>query len=225
MAPDEWTALGVVSGGWARPLDVEEGRAVAGDGSRTRAAVVTIVHRSGQVVGRARVGPKVVTEPPAYGLTVDALQRALGLPAAPPLQTTGVLFASNWLENIVIAAADGGRRLTWAEARAQHPAFQVLAGAEPPIVDVDLVTAARALERAWDWEALRWQVVEGLLEGMTTPTEAAWFDAGSFSRWVMRGRAGLDDLLAEVKRTSGSGVSRRCASVLHRLGLLDRAVA
>jgi hypothetical protein len=80
VAPAEWAVLGVATGGWARPLD--------GPGRRVRAEVVVLVARDGRVVGRMRHGDEVVSEPPAYGVSLDCLQRALGLPTAPPAEST-----------------------------------------------------------------------------------------------------------------------------------------
>ena len=105
-APAEWVALGVAAGGWAHPLD--DGQ--VGRGRRRRMRSVVIVHRSGEVVSRLRVGDdEVLREPPAHGLTLDGLQRALGLPTAPPLQSTGALCALMWLEEVIVAAEDRSR--------------------------------------------------------------------------------------------------------------------
>lgn len=217
VAPDDWVALGVATGGWAHPLD-------AGPGDRrgpTRTVVVVLVLRSGDVVSRLRVGDEMIHEPPAYGLTLDCLQRALGLPTAPPLASTGDLFARMWLADVVAAAEEQRGALTWAQARARHPAIVLLEGTEPIAGADDPVLAGRALERALDWEQLRWMAVEGRWSaGPLTPTDAAWCDAGAFSRWVLDRRPDVDALLVEVKQTAGSGVARRCAAVLRRLGVL-----
>ncbi|MEA2828462.1 MAG: hypothetical protein QOG43_2901 [Actinomycetota bacterium] len=221
VAPDAWIALGLAAHGWARSLDD------SGDPrDRRRTSSAVIVHRSGQVVSRLRVGDEVIHEPPAYGLTLDGLQRALGLPTAPPLVTTGELFARLWLENVVVAAEARAGSITWAEARALHPAVQLLADEEPVEGGDDPVAAGKAMARVFDWENLRWQAVEGLWQAAClTPTDAAWCDAGAFSRWVMDRRPGIDRLLADVRRTAGSGVARRCTSVLHHLGVLRRSAA
>lgn len=65
VAPADWAALGVATTG---PADV-----------------VVLVGRDGRVVGRARQGDRAGTEPPAYGVTLDCLQRALGLGLPHPL--------------------------------------------------------------------------------------------------------------------------------------------
>lgn len=77
VAPPAWAVLGVATQGrvqpigWGRPPGV-------------RAEVVVLVARDGRIVSRVRQGDRVITEPPAYGATLDCLQRALGLPTAPP---------------------------------------------------------------------------------------------------------------------------------------------
>lgn len=117
-APKDWAVLGVATQGWARPLD--------GPGDRVRAEVVVLVARDGRVVSRVRYGDQVIEEPPALGVTLDCLLRALGLPTAPADET----------------------RVDWGQLR--------------------------QLVATGGWPAL------GL-----TAEEAAWFDDGSFSRWVM----------------------------------------
>lgn len=118
VAPADWSVLGVATTGWARSLDGRSGR--------VRAEIVVLVVRDGRVVGHLRQRGQVITEPPASGVTLDCLQRALGLPTAPP--------------------------------------------AEPAV----------------DWAALRELVAAGGWPALgLTPEEAAWFDDGSFCRWVM----------------------------------------
>ena len=78
VAPADWAILGVATTGWARQLGRRHGR--------VRAEVVVLVARDGRVVGRVRQGDQVITEAPAYGVTLDCLQRALGLPTPPPAE-------------------------------------------------------------------------------------------------------------------------------------------
>ncbi len=81
-----------------------------------------------------------------------------------------------------------------------------------------MVDAARALERVCGWDELRQMVVDGRQpDHAITPAEAAWLDAGSFSRWTMSWRGDVDTLLDQVKRVAGPSVARRCAAVLHHL--------
>ena len=216
VAPDEWVALGVAARGTARPLDPQPGESE----QARRSSVVVLVHRSGQVVSRLRVGDEVSHETPAHGLTLDCLQRAFGLPSAPPMTSTGGLFAATWLENVLVAAGDRPMGLTWAQIQALHPARQLLDSDHPDAPAADLVAAARVLERVCGWERLRWMVVEGAwLERDLSPTDAAWFDTGAFSRWVLGQRPGIELLLEELNRNLPSGVVARCAAVVRRLGI------
>jgi hypothetical protein len=222
VAPDEWLALGLAAHGWAYPLEAAPQR---NRQQRRRTSSVVLVHRSGEVVSRLRVGEEVHREPPAYGLTLDGLQRALGLPTAPPLVSTADFFAWLWLVTVIGAAEQRAGSLSWAEARALHPAVEVLGGLLIEGAD-DPVAASQALAHRFDWDWLRWSAVEDKwrLAGLT-PTEAAWCDAGAYSRWVMHRLPGFATLLGEVRRTAGSGVARRCASVLRHLGVLSRSAA
>lgn len=218
VVPEHWWAFGLAVGGWVRPMG-PEGRV----GERAgRAANVVVVTRSGEIVSRTRIDGRTMTEPPAYGITLDAIQRALGLPTAPPLVTTGHYFSAIWLESVIAVSARrprGGRRLRWSEVCRLHPTFMVLADADPGDSAVEL--AAMAIERSCRWERLRWLVVEGAWPERTlTPTEAAWFDEGSFSRWVLGNRPPLPTLLDDVARRAGTTTARRCAGVLHRVGCL-----
>jgi hypothetical protein len=178
--------------------------------------VVVFVHRSGEVVGRLRVGDTVTAEAPESGLTVDSLQRALGLPTTPPLWSTSEYFALIWLQNVI----DGHHPMGWPEACALHPAFRLLADDDQPLDPADLVAAARALARVVDWERLRWLAVEASWPvANLTPTEAAWCDAGAFSRWVMDRQPPVEAVLADLRAIAGPSTARRCAGILNRLGV------
>lgn len=137
VAPAEWAVLGMATQGWAWPLGGEPA-------GRVRAEVVVLVTRDGRVVGRVRQGDEVITEPPASGITLDCLQRALGLPTAPP----------------------------------EAPLPQFLT------------------DRSLDWARLQQLVVGGGWPELgLSAEEAAWFDEGSFSRWVLGRRPALLTLL------------------------------
>lgn len=193
VAPDSWSALGVATGGWARPLDRP--------GTRQRADVVIIVARDGPIVGHVRHGDNVITDPPAYGLTLDCLQRALGLPTAPPNAPASQLLAVAWLERVLDAgrARDRRRPLTWPEINGLCPA---------------------PIETSLDWGRMRWMVVEGRwLESGLTPTDAAWLDDGAFSRWVLARRRPIAEMLAEVAGVIGRTEARRFARLLRDVGI------
>lgn len=185
VAPPEWSALGVATRGRAGPL--------SGQGPSSRAEVVVLVPRVGEIVGHMRHGGQVFSEPPAYGLTVDCLQRALGLPTAPPQSPAFQLVATALLE-AAVCADDSGPALALLDAGGDWSGFS--------------------------WERLRQLVAAGHWPDPTlTPEDAAWFDEGGFSRWVLTGRPTLPALLGRVADVAGFGEARRCAGVLQAMGL------
>ncbi len=185
VAPPEWSAMGVATRGRASPL--------SGAGLSLRAEVVVLVPRTGEVVGHVRHAGQVITEPPLYGLTVDCLQRALGLPTAPP-QVPAVQLVATALLEAVVSAGDSG------------PALALL-------------------QAGTDWSQLGWDRLRQLVadrrwcDPTLAPEDAAWFDEGGFSRWVLTGRPALPTLLRGVAEVAGSAEARRCAGVLRGMGL------
>jgi len=212
VAPSDWLAIGVANRSRPHPLDGDRRRKLPAS-----ASVVAIVHRDGPVFGHMRIGDEVHTDPPAYGLVLDVLQRTFGLPAAPPLHGTGVRFTAAWLERVATATRQVGASLTWPEVVALHPAAQILDG-DVGAKERDLIMAGLALERACDWDRLRWLVVEdSWQEPHIAPVDAAWLDAGSFSRFVMADMAPLNQTLSDVRRVAGAAIARRCRTVVHCL--------
>lgn len=184
VAPPEWSALGVATRGRARSL--------TGHGPVSAAEVVVIVPRVGEVVSRVRHGGVVITDPPACGLTLDCLQRALGLPTAPPQVPANHVLASAWLHT-VLSAGD---------------------------VDAALDLLPPGTEGSLDWDRLRQLVIDGHWHEPTlTPGDAAWLDAGSFARWILSERPSLPAMLAEVAGVLGPAEAQHCAGVLRGLGL------
>jgi hypothetical protein len=112
---------------------------------------------------------------PAYGLTLDCLQRALGLPTAPPQVSAVQLVATALLEAVV----DSGDPV-------------------PALALLDAGTNWSAL----GWERLRQLVADGRwFEPTLAPEDAAWFDEGGFSRWALSDRPTLP--AAEPGRRGG----------------------
>lgn len=184
-APAEWSAVGVATRGRAGPI--------TGDGSSSTAEVVVLVPRVGEVVGRMRHGGEVITDPPEYGLTVDCLQRALGLPTAPPQVPCVHWLATAWLE-AVLRSTDPGETVAGLDAGMEWSSL--------------------------GWERVRQLVASGRWPDLTVaPEDAAWFDEGSFSRWVLAGRPPLAALLREVAAAVGFAEARHCAGVLADMGL------
>jgi hypothetical protein len=215
VAPEEWSALGVAAGGWARSMDYpEEGR--------SRAEMVVIVARDGHVVARVRHGGEVTTDPPASGLTLDGLQRALGLPTAPPDVPVTHLLTTAWLERVIETGRRRRRPLSWSAIRNLHPAWELIGTSIG--ADADLVELNAELEQCTDWDRLRWAAVEGRWEVPDlTPSAAAWCDAGAFSRWALTGRRPVPSLLAELQAVIGPAHARRCARIVRRAGARSAA--
>lgn len=185
VAPAEWSALGVATRGRAGPL--------SGQGPSSTAEVVVLVPRAGDVVGRMRHGGQMITDAPEYGLTVDCLQRALGLPTAPPQVSSAHWLATTWLEAVL---------------RSPDPAGT--AGALGPGEEWSSMS----------WERIRQLVASGQLpDPAVAPEDAAWLDEGSFSRWALGGRPALPSLLREVAAVVGFAEARHCAGVLADMGL------
>lgn len=185
VAPADWSALGVATRGRSRPLD--------GHGPSSTAEIVVLVPRVGEVIGRMRHGGEVVKDPPAYGLTLDCLQRALGLPAAPPQVPVVHFVATAYLEAVLRT------------------------GGDPSTMEM----MAPGLEwGSLGWDRLRQLAIEDGWPSSTLSLEdAAWLDDGSFSRWILDGRLPLPALLAEVAATVGMAEARECTGVLAGLGI------
>jgi hypothetical protein len=183
-APAEWAALGVATRGRAGPL--------SGRSPSSTAEVVVLVPRAGEIVGRMRHAGQLIKDAPEYGLTVDCLQRALGLPTAPPQEPATIVLAMAWLQAVLNAA--------------------------------DPAEALAMLESGLDWDSLRWERLRQLVaqgawqDAAVAPEDAAWFDEGSFSRWLLAGRPPLTAVLAEVATAVGFDEARTCTEVLRDMG-------
>ncbi len=189
VAPDHWSVLGVATTGRTWSLDGGAGGVGVG-----RVEVVVLVTRDGRVVGRVQHAGGVFTEPPAYGLTLDCLQRAFGLPTAPPDVPPAHLVAVILLE-------------------------RALAGA-PPGPANELLAAFDESGPTLGWGRLRQLLArEGWPELGLTPEDVEWFDDGAFARWALAGYRPIPVLLAEAHRTLSPAGAHHCDRALRRLGL------
>ncbi len=206
-APDDWQALGVLTGGWAGPIG-EGPPSAHPDGQRTR--LVVLVDRDGQRVGRIRFADGTeVDEAPEGGLLLDALHRALGLATEPPAQHPGVFLSRLWLASVVEAGRE--RPSTWAEVVACHPAMVVLAANGQSLGSAHLAVAARAMTDAWGWSGVHRQATKGWLHALVEPSVAAWMDEGMLARWLDASLPELDVLteLAVAACTPEAGARLR----------------
>lgn len=201
VAPETWSALGLVCYGWASPPSSDGGGRPSEHPDRRRVRVVSLLDRTGDERATATLEDGTVVDEPGSGMVADAMRRCLGLPTAAPPVGSGELFAAMWLTSI----ASAGRRLTWSEAAMLHPAMQLLSrsGGRRPQVE-ELVSSARSLARALPWGELRLRAAAGVEDGGIglSADVAAWMDDGMFARWVLGGLPSFTPLL------------RRCTAVL-----------
>lgn len=230
QVPEEWSALGVASVGWALPTDRFEEADVdrnafraerpSAAADRVRVRMTVLVSRDGTIAGSRALGDgERVLEPPTQGAMVDALLRCMGAPTAAAAFGTIELFTLWWLAEVVGAAEAGGRPLQWPAAAALHPAMRMLDRA----VDVEprhLEAAGRALANVCGWTELRRQARRGGTAWLREPADADWFDDGSFARWTVGSYPPLDRLLADAADAMTPSAARRARAVVRRWGLV-----
>jgi hypothetical protein len=126
VAPDDWSAIGVVATGRARRLDRPTAAMVP-------VLVVLLVDRSGAAVsllprldGGGRYEAVEAGDGPE-GLMLDLCRRALGLPTAPPGRPPLAWWAQLWLDGLLRdALAVPGRVWTWGDVLVRHPLHDLL---------------------------------------------------------------------------------------------------
>ncbi len=225
-APIGWTAIGLSTEGWARHYEGEPtgytARAATGAAGtvKQRVRVIHLLDRDGTTAGRLHwQDGRVLDEPPSEGLVVDCLRRAMGLRTPPPTASTALLFATLWLEAIVAGGRRGSRSMTWHQAVALHPALQLLReDGQAPVVDNDLVVAARALARVCDWTRVRDQAIRGWSVGVDKRL-AVWMDTGMLSRWLLDQRPPLEELTTGARRRCTPAAMRQITAALGELGV------
>ena len=188
VAPDEWDTIGASQLGWVRPLRAEGSDAggsaasPAGaerDTARRRVRVTTLMsRRAGLATVVRHEGSDETEEMPdgAVGRIPDVFSRCLGLPTPPPDVPVEGFFAAVWLAAIRQRAEASPRPLSWSEVERLHPAHR-----DDRPLPVAVVQQAKGI----GWDGVRWQTIEGqwALAGVDAEL-AAWFDDGSFARWI-----------------------------------------
>ena len=175
-APRQWLGVGFVAEGSARG-DVP--------GASTPVVVVAAVHRDGTSASAllSGDGPLPVHAEQGSGRLPDLLRHSLGLSTPVPNQPITHLWSVLWLDKVLNAALASTARLTWEAAVRLHPLCP-----DGPVPRPDNAAEAFADHDAapCTWELFRGLVVaeRAHLPGICA-TEAAWLDAGSFSRWVL----------------------------------------
>jgi hypothetical protein len=146
----------------------------------------------------------------AAGNALDLARRVLGLDTPPAGVSVDDVLLALWLDKVVAMALEDGAGLQRAEVVAAHP-LAAEVGPDP------LALVLARSEVPVTWESLRREVVAGRHRWLdVAPAVAAWFDAGSFARWV----ASFVPELAELTETV-----RALVPVDSRAVLADPALA
>ena len=193
--PPSWVASGVVAPAWVRPVEQAAAR-----GTGTRTTVVVLVGRDGHVARHA-VGVDGIEaggEAPV-GRIPDLLHRTLGLPTPAPGLPAAEWWRACWLDALVASAAD--------EPGAAPDPTQPLTSTLPPeLVQALVAEPGRCTEAGWSRirelaaapdppEAPGPAAVRAAVTPFVDPTVAAWFDDGSFARWLLDALPSVDELL------------------------------
>ncbi|MCU1487222.1 MAG: hypothetical protein JWN67_3968 [Actinomycetia bacterium] len=221
-APPSCAALGVVTTGWSLPPDRAEGdvanRRVGPPAAEApdRVAVFStvLVGRGCEVAGRFSLdGGEPVATPPESGVLLDLLLRALGCPTSPPAFGVLELLATMWLADL---ATRRSSNWGWPKVAGRHWALQL----EPDRPADELVVAGLEVAARLGWDGVRQLVGRTGWPGLCTAEEAAWFDDGSFARWLLGGFPPVADLAEAVTATLRPTVGRSVRAALEVWGLL-----
>lgn len=235
VAPDRWWAVGVVASGRAWTTDRDEpGDPVRHRGRHVvdRVLVAHLVARDGSaaaVVQPYDGAPEVVLVAggQAAGRADDLLRRMLGLPTPDPSHDVAELWALQWLDDVLTAAAlrtPGAEPLSWSDVAARHPAA-ALAGRDRvlrTLIDHDLARLGRAFARVTSWSMLRSECAAGRwrVPGLSA-ADAAWLDDGSFSRWTMQQHAFCGEYLEDLRVLLAPRLVSRIEEVLAEWDLAE----
>lgn len=110
VAPPTWLAIGVVTFGWAAPMD---GVRPSEHPDRSRVRATILVTRDGRQLSTASFDDGRAIDEPGEGLIGDVLRCCIGAPTSPP-PPIDVLADVLWLQELVRESAN--RRLTIAHA-------------------------------------------------------------------------------------------------------------
>ena len=221
-APDECLALGVVTTGWSLPPERAGGDAAnrrtgppaAEAPDRVAVYSTVLVGRGCEVAGRFSVdGDEPVDGAPEAGVLLDLLLRALGCPTAPPDFGVVELLATVWLADV---AANASRNWDWPRVAHRHLALQLRSGRSADELVVEALEVAAEL----GWAGIRGIVQRAGWPGVCTAEDAAWFDEGSFARWVLGSYPPVPDLLAAVSSRLRPRVALRVRAALEIWGLV-----
>ena len=213
LAPENWSAIGLVTRGRAWTDDpagggaggrVHAGTVVLTDAVATPVRITSLFGRDGTVttlLTRADQRIEVIDEPPA-GWVADVMARALGLPTPPPESTLSTWVEAAWLDRIAdVVLESPGRVRRWNTLARLHP----LAPPGAALPGVLLAVESRALDLESSWTRMRrlWDGAPSAAPGLAPPGGlpvdlSDWFDDGSFARWITRHLVPGEDLLPAI---------------------------
>jgi hypothetical protein len=151
----------------------------------TDGAAATVLERPG-------AEPILLAEQP-QGWGADALRRTLGLPTPAPEHPVSACVEATWIAHLAALAWPAGidrlPPLTWEQVARVHPLADPCGAVPTPQA---LAHSTCSLDRESSWSRLLQSVATEITGatpsppgGRTVPL-AAWFDQGSFSRWMLR---------------------------------------
>jgi hypothetical protein len=230
VAPPEWFAFGVVARGTARRPGPAPDRRPTGRAPQGHVQFGLLVTRLGEQVVAARGDDGVVEQihriDPADqggGRIPDACRRALRLATPPPEGDTGELWATLWLETLLVRSLGDPRPIPWPEAVRAYPAFEAVVEGDPALCSLvgdHLVELGQAARRAWPWEQLLASSAAGLVPACgVEPGAARWMDVGMFSREVLGQFPPLSELVADLSSVLDADVVDRIERCLDGWGL------
>jgi hypothetical protein len=214
-APEDWTAIGCVTLGNARHVDDPD---VA-----QRVRVVHLVARSGESASVMRLqGQEAnVMDDRGTGRIDDCCRRALGLTTDPPPDSTLELWATVWLDKMMLHPPS-----TWEDAVDVHPAIVLLradvvpeSAIEAARQEMDLI--GRTMAASHDWPALRLACARGEWPVEDVPPRLAeWLDDGAFARWTLGTMPKVADALTLFRAVTPDAVGDKVTSLLEGWGVL-----
>lgn len=158
---------------------------------------------SATVLERPHGDPLTLVEEPT-GWGADALRRTLGLPTPPPQHPVSAYVDAVWLGFLAseVWPAEAGRPTTlgWDQVARLHPLAEPDGPSRRPH---ELAQAARSMDRSSSWSRLLQALAldrAGAVQppgGRSVPL-TAWFDQGSFSRWMLRSQPDPDHVLFDL---------------------------
>lgn len=240
VAPDAWIAVGLSVPIRARrsgPADpAAQGPTVAADPASVDTALLTteasrltvMVQRDGvttSIFDGPAMAPVLVAEPPE-GWVPDLLRRSLGLPTAPPSESLASFVEASWLDAVAAEVfANVASGSDWATLAVLHPLHPPVPAMPGPLLAVE--TQALELESSWSRMRRLWAG-----SGPGKPARGrcsndsgldAWFDDGSFARWISRTVPEPAELLAVILTLVSADVGSEIVDALVSVTPPDQA--